>query len=58
MHGPGAAGSGTLLQDLIAARLLDEADALIRGGLANAYEARDEWLASPRGKLDLAAITK
>lgn len=47
---------GTLLQDLIAARLLDEIENLIRGGLAMAYEARDEWLASPRGKLDLGAM--
>lgn len=54
----GVGASGKLLQDLIAARLLEEAENLIRGGLAMAYEVRDEWLASPRGKLDLGAIAK
>ena len=50
--------SGTLLQDLIAARLLDETEGLMRGGLAKAYEIRDESLASPRGRIDLVAIAR
>lgn len=51
-------GSGTLLQDLIALQLLEETRRLIRGGLAKAYEARNEYLESPKGRIDLGAISK
>jgi 5-methylcytosine-specific restriction enzyme subunit McrC len=51
-------GAGTLLQDLIAAQLLAETHALIRGGLAKAYEVREESMQSPRGKINLMAIAK
>jgi 5-methylcytosine-specific restriction enzyme subunit McrC len=49
-------GSATLLQDLIALQLLQATRRLIRGGLAKAYETRDEGLESPRGRIDLGAI--
>jgi 5-methylcytosine-specific restriction enzyme subunit McrC len=51
-------GSATLLQDLIALQLLEESRRLIRGGLAKAYETRNEDLESPRGRIDLGAVAR
>jgi 5-methylcytosine-specific restriction enzyme subunit McrC len=48
--------SGPLLPDLLAARLYQEAEAIVRGGVTKAYVPRRDWLASPRGRIDLEAL--
>ena len=48
---------GQLLQDLITAQLLAETDELVARGLARRYVSRTEALASPRGRIDMAALS-
>ncbi|WP_224250282.1 McrC family protein [Hyalangium gracile] len=42
--------------DLLALALLAEADTLWRRGLRRGYQSRNEWLASPRGRIDMARL--
>ena len=44
--------------DLIASQLLSEVEAIGRRGLALRYTSQDEDLASPRGRIDMAAMAR
>ena len=44
--------------DLIAAQLLSEVEAIGRRGLTMRYTSQDEDLASPRGRIDIAAMAR
>lgn|GEM_PF-182313 len=43
-------------QDIVIARLVDEATQLIARGLHRTYRARDAMLSSPRGRIDFVAL--
>ena len=43
--------------DLLAMVLLSEAESLWRRGLRRSYRPREEWLASPRGRIDLRRLS-
>ena len=45
-------------QDLIAAQLLSEVEAIVRRGLTLRYTPQNEDLASPRGRIDMAAVAR
>jgi 5-methylcytosine-specific restriction enzyme subunit McrC len=52
------ATTGQLLQDLIAAQLLAEAEELQRRGLAKKYVPRTELVSSPRGRIDMNDLSR
>jgi 5-methylcytosine-specific restriction enzyme subunit McrC len=51
-------GGADLLQDLLAAQLLQEASELVRRGLTKRYVARGEPLQSPRGRIQMLHAVK
>lgn len=44
--------------DIIGLLLLDEINALLRGGLLREYQTRSDWLPSPRGKIDITTLAQ
>ncbi len=50
------ATGGTLLQDLLAMQLLAEVSDIVSRGLPRRYVAREERLATPRGRIDFPAL--
>lgn len=45
-------------QDLLVEQLVCEAEALLAGGLVRRYTRENEWLSSPRGRIDLTAYAR
>jgi len=46
------------MPELLAAMLLAEAQGLQRGGLAHGYTPQEEWLETPRGRIDMGVLAR
>jgi len=58
LHPSQYAEGDRLFVDLLVAQLVDEVEELLARGLHRGYERRPEVLASPRGRLDFAVMTR